>query len=62
MTTLVEQVTEASRLMRSPDLAERKAGQHRLRELSAEHGHAAIDRAKAAARLLPAEHMAYWST
>ena len=61
MTTLMEQVAEASHLMRSPDFAERKAGQHRLVELSRAHGHAAIEQAQAEAKLLPRGHMAYWS-
>lgn len=58
---LKERLIEASRLMRSREPAERKAGRALLVALSQEHGHAAVEAAQAEAGLLPDGHMAYWS-
>jgi hypothetical protein len=59
-TSLLEDVSEASRLMKSPSPEDRRAGRALLLRVSAEHGHAAIEAAQAQQGLLPAGHMAYW--
>ena len=59
-TSLPEDVSEASRLMKSPSPEDRRAGRALLLRVSAEHGHAAVEAAQAQQGLLPEGHMAYW--
>ena len=59
-TSLLEEVSEASRLMKNPSLEDRRAGRALLLRVSAEHGHAAVEAARAQQGLLPAGNMAYW--
>ena len=46
-TSLLEDVSEASRLMKSPSPEDRRAGRALLLRVSAEHGHAAVEVAQA---------------
>ncbi|TVQ85802.1 MAG: hypothetical protein EA400_14690 [Chromatiaceae bacterium] len=59
-TSLPEDVSEASRFMKSPSPEDRRAGRALLLRVSAEHGHAAVEAAQAQQGLLPEGHMAYW--
>jgi hypothetical protein len=58
--SLLEDVSEASRLMKSPSPEDRRSGRALLLRVSAEYGHAAVEAAQAQQGLLPAGHMAYW--
>jgi hypothetical protein len=59
-TPLLDDVSEASRLMKSPAMEDRRAGRQLLLRISADHGHAAVEAAQAQLGLLPDGHMAYW--
>ena len=59
-TSLQEDVSEASRLMKNPSSEDRRAGRALLLRVSAEHGHVAVEAAQAQQGLLPEGHMAYW--
>ena len=60
LSLLLNDVAEASRLMKSPSIAERREGRMLLLRVSAEHGHGAVESAQAHLGLLPDGHMAYW--
>ena len=57
---LLDDVSQASRLMKSPSIAERREGRQLLLRISAAYGHARVEAAQARLGLLPEGHMAYW--
>lgn len=52
-TALLEDLSEASRLVKSPSPEDRRAGRALLLRVSAEHGHASVEAAQAQQGLLP---------
>lgn len=57
---LLDDVSEASRLMKSPSIDVRREGRQLLLRISAEYGHARVEAAQARLGLLAEGHMAYW--